>query len=101
MVSGCFEHYLHLRVHDATFQRYEDAHEWLSTFDIMSGTMRSEKEYALMPYLPYTMVPFFPLFAERGGPKVERPKTNWEVRRAYLEVYIRSMMNMLLSRIIH
>ncbi|KAF8512266.1 P-loop containing nucleoside triphosphate hydrolase protein [Gautieria morchelliformis] len=75
---GCFEHYLNLRVHDATFQRYEDAHEWLSTFDMLSGTMRSEREYALMPYLPYTIVPFFPLFAERGGPKIERPRADWE-----------------------
>jgi hypothetical protein len=42
--------------------------------------MRSEKEFALMPYLPYTVVPFYPLFAERGGERVERPKADWEVR---------------------
>ncbi|KAF8590060.1 P-loop containing nucleoside triphosphate hydrolase protein [Ramaria rubella] len=87
---GCFEHYLNLRVHDATFQRYEDAHAWLSAFDTFSGTMRSEREYALMPYLPYTLVPFFPLFAERGGPRVERPKADWEcytITRTNEEIY--------------
>lgn len=47
--------------------------------------MRSEREYALMPYLSYAVVPFFPLFAERGGPKVERPRADWEVRLPFLE----------------
>ena len=99
MCSGCFEHYLNLRVHDATFQRYESALEWLSAFDTMSGAMRSEREYALMPYLPYTVVPFFPLFAERGGPKVERPKADWEVRFLTSEIDPDQMMNILPSRI--
>jgi len=42
--------------------------------------MRSEREYALLPYLAYSIVPFYPLFQERGGPRVERPKADWEVR---------------------
>lgn len=46
----------------------------------MSGEMRTEREYTLMQYLPYTLVPFYPLFQERGAPKVERPKADWEVR---------------------
>lgn len=41
--------------------------------------MRSEREYGLLPYLSYTLVPFYPLFNERGGSKVERPKADWEV----------------------
>ncbi|KAF8511117.1 P-loop containing nucleoside triphosphate hydrolase protein [Hysterangium stoloniferum] len=87
---GCFEHYLSRHVHDANFQRHEDAIAWLSTFDAFSGTMRSEREYGLMPYLSYTLVPFFPLFSERGGPKVERPKADWEhynVTRTNEEIY--------------
>lgn len=43
------------------------------------GAMRAEREYALIPYLAYPLVAFFPLFQERGGPKVERPKADWEV----------------------
>jgi chromosome transmission fidelity protein 18 len=42
--------------------------------------MRSEREYTLLQYLPYTLVPFYPLFQERGAQKVERPKADWEVR---------------------
>ncbi|TCD63546.1 hypothetical protein EIP91_005292 [Steccherinum ochraceum] len=75
---GCFEHYANLRRHDANFSRYLKANEWLSTYDVMSGQMWAEREYASMQYLPYLLVPFYPLFQERGGPKVERPKVDWE-----------------------
>ena len=46
--------------------------------------MRSEREYGLMNYLPYMVVPFYPLFQERGAQKVERPKADWEVRHLYI-----------------
>ncbi|KAI0819032.1 P-loop containing nucleoside triphosphate hydrolase protein [Irpex lacteus] len=75
---GCFEHYATLRKHDANFTRYLKANEWLSTYDLLSGEMRSEREYTLLQYLPYTLVPFYPLFQERGAEKVERPKADWE-----------------------
>ncbi|KAI0086408.1 P-loop containing nucleoside triphosphate hydrolase protein [Irpex rosettiformis] len=75
---GCFEHYASLRKHDANFSRYLKANEWLSTYDLLSGEMRSEREYTLLQYLPYTLVPFYPLFQERGAEKVERPKADWE-----------------------
>lgn len=49
----------------------------------MSGEMRTEREYAMLQYLPYTLVSFYPLFQERGAPKVERPKADWEVRSTF------------------
>lgn len=52
-------------------------------YDVFSGTMKSEREYGLLPYLSYAIVPFFPLFHERGGEKVERPSTDWEVRENF------------------
>lgn len=79
-LSGCFEHYATLRKHDANFSRYLKATEWLSTYDLLSGEMCSEREYTLLQYLPYTLVPFYPIFQERGCEKVERPKADWEVR---------------------
>jgi hypothetical protein len=36
-----------------------------------------------MHYLPYMVVPFYPLFQERGAQKVERPKADWEVRHLH------------------
>jgi hypothetical protein len=41
--------------------------------------MRAEREYGVLQYLPYALVPFFALFQERGAPRVERPKADWEV----------------------
>jgi len=78
---GCFEHYPNLNKHDSTFVKYSKAIEWLGNYDLLSNGMRSEREYALMNYLPYMIVPFYPLFQERGGQKVERPKADWEVWR--------------------
>ncbi|KAH8106885.1 P-loop containing nucleoside triphosphate hydrolase protein [Cristinia sonorae] len=78
IATGCFEHYATLRRHDANFSRYLKANEWLSTYDIMSGQMWAEREYASMQYLPYMLVGFYPLFQERGAPKMERPKVDWE-----------------------
>ncbi|KAI9446248.1 P-loop containing nucleoside triphosphate hydrolase protein [Lactarius indigo] len=75
---GCFEHYANLHQHDATFARYIKANEWLVAYDVLSGSMRTEREYGVLQYLSYTLVPFFPLFQERGGPRVERPKADWE-----------------------
>ncbi len=43
--------------------------------------MYTEGEFALSQYLPYTLVPFYPLFQERGGPRVERDQSDWEVRQ--------------------
>ena len=77
--TGCFEHYIKMRHFDASLARHHKAAEWLATFDTFSGTMRSEREYGLLPYLPFSLVPFYPLFNERGGSKVERPKADWEV----------------------
>jgi len=76
---GCFEHYANLHRHDAMFARYIKANEWLVAFDVLSGAMHSEREYGVLQYLSYTLVPVFPLFQEWGGPRVERPKANWEV----------------------
>ncbi|KAJ7709592.1 hypothetical protein B0H17DRAFT_1173775 [Mycena rosella] len=88
---GCFAHYPTLHQHDANFSRYEKANEWLVTFDMLSASMYSNGgDFALNQYLPYTLVPFYPLFKERGGQRVERSQADWEslVRtRANEEIY--------------
>jgi chromosome transmission fidelity protein 18 len=79
LAPGCFEHYTSLRKHDANFAGWHKAEEWLVTFDELTGSMRSNADYSLMSYLSYMLVPFYPLFQARGGPRVERPKADWEV----------------------
>ncbi|KAL0574691.1 Chromosome transmission fidelity protein 18 [Marasmius crinis-equi] len=75
---GCFAHYCNLRRHDANLSRHEKAAEWLLTFDRMSAAMYSDGDFALLQYIPYTLVGFHPLFQERGAPRVERDMTDWE-----------------------
>jgi chromosome transmission fidelity protein 18 len=65
--------------HEASFGRHAKAQEWLVTYDMLNSAMRNDRDYGLMPYLPYSLVPFFPLFQERGATRIERPKQDWEV----------------------
>ena len=76
---GCFAHYANLQQHDATFSRYEKANDWLVTFDAFSATMYSDGDFSLHAYLSFLLVPFYPLFQERGGQRVERDQADWEV----------------------
>ncbi|KIY73222.1 P-loop containing nucleoside triphosphate hydrolase protein [Cylindrobasidium torrendii FP15055 ss-10] len=87
---GCFAHYPKLRKHDADFSRYLKADDWLVTFDLFSSAMYNAGEFALNQYLPYMLVPFYPLFQERGGPKIERDQADWETMqttKANEEIY--------------
>ncbi|KAF9484666.1 P-loop containing nucleoside triphosphate hydrolase protein [Pholiota conissans] len=78
IASGCFGHYATMRRHDANLSRHEKGIEWLTTFDQFSSAMYSDGDFALIQYLPYTVVPFYPLFHERSGEKVERNQADWE-----------------------
>ncbi|PFH54126.1 hypothetical protein AMATHDRAFT_135378 [Amanita thiersii Skay4041] len=86
---GCFTHYPMMQQHDSKFSRYERANDWLVTYDIFSSAMYSDGDFTLMQYLPYTLVPFYPLFSERGA-QIERNQTDWEqlqVTKANEEIY--------------
>ncbi|KZS88374.1 hypothetical protein SISNIDRAFT_479953 [Sistotremastrum niveocremeum HHB9708] len=73
---GCFENYLNYRQHDIS--KLRKAISWLCAYDAFSGGMRSEREYGLLGYVSYFLVPFYPVFAARGGPRIEMPKVDWE-----------------------
>jgi chromosome transmission fidelity protein 18 len=77
--AACFENYPNYRVHDANFGAYEKAHDWLAAYDLYTTGLWQDREYAIMPYLSYTLAAFHPLFATKGGPKLERPHMDWEV----------------------
>ena len=81
--AGCFGHYATLRRHDANLARHEQGAEWLTVFDIFTSAMYNDGDFALNQYLPYTLVPFFPLFHQRGGDRVERNQDDWEVSFDY------------------
>ncbi|KAJ7074182.1 P-loop containing nucleoside triphosphate hydrolase protein [Mycena amicta] len=86
---GCFAHYATLHQYDANLSRFEKGTEWLVTFDLLSAAMYSDGDFALSPYVPYTLVPFYPLFKERNA-GVERSQVDWESQvrtRANEEIY--------------
>lgn len=88
---ACFSHYATLHQHDANFSRYEKANEWLGTFDLLSAAMYSDGDFALNPYLPFTLVPFYHLFKDRGSQRVERSQEDWEVRRCINSLSLKLM----------
>ncbi|KAJ8700036.1 Chromosome transmission fidelity protein 18 [Pleurotus ostreatus] len=90
IATGCFAHYANLRQLDANFSRYEKANEWLGVYDYMTSAMYSEGEFALSQYIPYLLIPFHPLFQERGSARVERSQADWEhsqTRRTNEEIF--------------
>jgi chromosome transmission fidelity protein 18 len=76
---GCFAHYINCHRYDANLDHYEKGGEWLTTFDTFSLVMYADGDFALHKYLSYFLVPFHPLFRERGENRVERDTTDWEV----------------------
>ncbi|KAF7295433.1 AAA domain-containing protein [Mycena indigotica] len=86
---GCFAHYATLHQYDANLLRFEKAMGWLETFDLLSAAMYSDGDFALSPYVSYTLVPFYPLFKERNA-RVERSQVDWESQvrtKANEEIY--------------
>lgn len=45
--------------------------------------MYTDGDFALIQYLSYTLVPFYPLFQERSGERVDRNQADWEVRALF------------------
>lgn len=78
VANGCFEHYATLRQHDANFSRHEKANEWLITYDALSSSMFADGDFALVSYLPFSLVPFYPLFQARNSERIERNYSDWE-----------------------
>jgi len=41
--------------------------------------MFADGDFALLPYLPFTLVPFYSLFQARDSERIERNYSDWEV----------------------
>lgn len=91
IANGCFEHYATLRQHDVKFSRHEKATEWLITYDALSSSMFADGDFALLPYLPFTLVPFYSLFQARDSERIERNYSDWEyhqLTKSNEEIYV-------------
>jgi len=57
---------------------------------MFSSAMYNDGDFALNHYLPYTLVPFYPLFQQRGGKRVERNQVDWEV--SFIDLLFRTQL---------
>jgi len=48
--------------------------------------MFADSDFALLPYLPFMLVPFYPLFQARKSERIERNYSDWEVSNFKLNV---------------
>ncbi|GAA5833833.1 hypothetical protein JCM5353_003070 [Sporobolomyces roseus] len=90
IAQGCFENYLIARDTDnESFSRINDALDWLYFFDRLDGNLRTDRAYELLGYVPYSFVPWYPLFSSQTPNPVELPKTDYEMylqRTAHEEI---------------
>ncbi|GAA5826328.1 hypothetical protein JCM11251_007255 [Rhodosporidiobolus azoricus] len=90
IAQGCFENYLSARGSNAeAFPRLLQALDWLYLFDRVDSRVRSEREYELLPYVPFAFAPWYGLFSSQVPKEVELPKTDYEMylkRVAHQEV---------------
>ncbi|GAA5930725.1 hypothetical protein JCM1841_004748 [Sporobolomyces salmonicolor] len=88
--QGCFENYLLARgTNDEAFPRINQALDWLFLYDQLDHRLRTERDYELLAYVPYTFVSWYPLFSSQVPNPVELPKTDYEMylqRVAHQEV---------------
>ena len=77
---GCFEHYLGLRAPPDTFRAINRALDWVGAFDGFQGAIQRHQTYELLAYVPYAIVPWYPLFAHVANRRLDWPKADYEVR---------------------
>jgi len=53
--------------------------DWLQYYDRLDGKMKSDREYDVMPYIPYAFIPWNPLFAAVSNKTPEWPRVDYEV----------------------
>ena len=61
------------------WNRILEAHDWLYLYDRLDGRLRSDRDYELYAYVPYTFVPWYKLFSSHTAKPIEFPKTDYEV----------------------
>lgn len=77
--AGCFENYLGCRQTNDCWPGIIEANDWLFMYDLLDGRLRSERDYELLAYVPYTFVPWHKLFGSTTPNDLAFPKSDYEV----------------------
>lgn len=78
--QACFESYLSRRAPADGMQAVTRALEWLEFYDGLDRRLRTDREYDIMPYIPYAFVAWNPLFAAVSNKTPDWPKVDYDVR---------------------
>ncbi|KAJ8296404.1 Chromosome transmission fidelity protein 18 [Rhodotorula toruloides] len=66
IAQGCFEKYLTARpTNNEALPRILQALDWIYLYDQLDNRLRSEREYELLAYVPYSFVAWYPLFSSQ------------------------------------
>ncbi|KAH8920215.1 P-loop containing nucleoside triphosphate hydrolase protein [Atractiella rhizophila] len=82
--QGCFEFYPRFHHHSSSFlDQVTNALDWLAFFDSLDSRIRTERDYELMAYMPYSVTAWYPIFGSAKGfggdeVKLEWPKEDYE-----------------------
>lgn len=61
--------------------------DWLQFYDGLDARLRRERDYDIMPYIPYSFVAWNPIFAAVANKTPEWPRVDYEVRLPAAERY--------------
>lgn len=78
MLPGCFEYYPNAKWPIDGWGTINNALSWLQFYDSVDYTMRSDRNFDLMPYLPYTQVAWHPLLAAVANKPIEFSKADYD-----------------------
>lgn len=76
---GCFENYLSAKSTSDDWAKITEVHDWLFLYDRLDGRLKADRDYELLPYVPYTFVPWYKLFSSHTARPIEFPKADYEV----------------------
>lgn len=79
LTLACFENYLHGKTPADELRACNRALEWLQFYDDLDARLRSQQEYDIMPYIPYTFVPWNPIFAAVANKTPMWPHVDYDV----------------------
>jgi hypothetical protein len=79
--TACFENYLTGKTPADEMRAVSRALDWLQSYDQFSKRLYTERDYDILPYIPFTFVAWNPLFAAVANKTPEWPRIDYEVSK--------------------
>lgn len=76
---ACFENYLKGKTPADELRACSRALDWLQFYDNLDARLRRDRDYDIMPYIPYSFIAWNPIFAAVANKTPEWPRVDFEV----------------------